>query len=118
MNKPSQVWIDMQLPPALAEWWTQRFGMPAVHFATLGFERTPDDLAFEAAKKQNAMIVTKDVDFATLVQRLGAPPQIIWLRCGNTSVAALKVQLEQVVPIALQLIESGEALIEVAESRG
>lgn len=117
MNRPSQVWIDMQLPPALAEWWTQQFGMSAVHFATLGFERTPDEVAFESARQQNAIIVTKDVDFATLVQRLGAPPRVIWLRCGNTSVAALKLQLEQVIPSALQLIESGESLIEIAETR-
>lgn len=107
----------MQLPPALASWWTQRFGIPATHFATLGFDRTPDTDVFESAKQQNAMIVTKDVDFATLVKRLGPPPRVIWLRCGNTSVAALKVQLEQVIPSALQLIESGEPLIEIAEFR-
>jgi predicted nuclease of predicted toxin-antitoxin system len=29
--------------------------------------------------------MTKDSDFVDLVERLGPPPQIIWLTCGNTS---------------------------------
>lgn len=115
MNSPSQVWLDMQLPPALAEWWSERFGIPCIHVLTLGFDRTPDEDVFEAAKHQNAALVTKDVDFATLVRRLGPPPCVIWLRCGNTSVAALRILLERVIPSALQLIESGESLIEVVE---
>ena len=28
---------------------------------------------------------TKDSDFVELVHRLGVPPQIIWITCGNTS---------------------------------
>jgi len=117
MNALSQIWLDMQLPPALADWRTQRFGKPALHLATLGFERTPDEVVFESARQQNALILKKDVDFATLVRRHGPPPCVIWLRCGNTSVASLRILLDRVIPSAMQLIESGETLIEVVEPR-
>ncbi|MDF5718318.1 MAG: DUF5615 family PIN-like protein [Rhizonema sp. NSF051] len=30
-------------------------------------------------------MITKDSDFVDLVDRLGTPPQIIWLTCGDTS---------------------------------
>ncbi len=33
--------------------------------------------------------LTKDADLAKMVERLGPPPRVIWLRCGNTSNAAL-----------------------------
>ncbi|MEH1826540.1 MAG: DUF5615 family PIN-like protein [Nostoc sp.] len=34
--------------------------------------------------------MTKDSDFAELVDRFGTPPQVIWLTCGNTSNDRLK----------------------------
>ena len=40
---------------------------------------------FEAARAENAVIMTKDNDFIDLVYRLGTPPQILWLTCGNVT---------------------------------
>ena len=40
---------------------------------------------FEAAKQPNLVILTKDSDFVDLVCRLGSPPQILWLTCGNVT---------------------------------
>jgi predicted nuclease of predicted toxin-antitoxin system len=70
---------------------------------------------FEAARQAGVMVLTKDVDFVDLVERLGPPPQVIWLTCGNTSNAALQRLLRQAFPQALTLLGQGEALVEIAE---
>ena len=45
---------------------------------------------FNAAKEADIVLITKDSDFSDLIQRFGAPPRVIWLRCGNTSNTRLK----------------------------
>ena len=59
--------------------------------------------------------MTKDADFLILLDRFGAPPQIIWLTCGNTSNARLKAILTVHLTEALRLLESGEPLIETSD---
>jgi predicted nuclease of predicted toxin-antitoxin system len=62
----------------------------------------------------DAIVLTKDSDFAELVERLGPPPRIILLTCGNTSKAALREILIHCLPRALELIEEGESLVEIS----
>jgi predicted nuclease of predicted toxin-antitoxin system len=57
--------------------------------------------------------MTKDRDFVELVERYGSPPQVIWLTCGNTSNARLKEILTVTLPDALELLRSGERLVEI-----
>jgi predicted nuclease of predicted toxin-antitoxin system len=57
--------------------------------------------------------MTKDRDFVELVERYGSPPQVIWLTCGNTSNARLKEILTATLPDALELLRSGERLVEI-----
>jgi len=57
--------------------------------------------------------MTKDSDFAELVNRYGAPPQVIWLTCGNTSNARLKQILTKTLPQAIALLDAGEPLVEI-----
>lgn len=42
-----------------------------------------DSEIWEFAKAQNFCIVTQDADFAERSRLYGAPPKVIWLRCGN-----------------------------------
>jgi len=58
--------------------------------------------------------MTKDSDFVDLVNRLEAPPQIIWLTCGNTSNARLREVLISTLPDALELLQAGEKLVEIS----
>lgn len=58
--------------------------------------------------------MTKDSDFVDLVERLEAPPQIIWLTCGNTSNDQLREILGSTLPEALELLRSGEKLVEIS----
>jgi predicted nuclease of predicted toxin-antitoxin system len=57
--------------------------------------------------------MTKDRDFVDFVERYGSPPQVIWLTCGNTSNARLKEILTATLPDALELLRSGERLVEI-----
>jgi predicted nuclease of predicted toxin-antitoxin system len=108
------IWIDAHLSPAIAIWITNTFGVTAVALRDLGLRDTEDPEIFEAAKAQGAIFMTKDSDFVDLVDRLGAPPQIIWLTCGNTSNARLHEILSSVLPEALELLRSGEKLVEIS----
>ncbi|MBD2066372.1 hypothetical protein H6F93_02325 [Leptolyngbya sp. FACHB-671] len=56
----------------------------------------------------------KDSDFVDLVDRFGSPPQIIWLTCGNTSNARLREILSTTLLEALELLRSGEVLVEIS----
>ena len=79
------IWVDAQLSPAIAVWITNTLGLEAIALRDLGLRDAEDPEIFEAAKAQKAIVMTKDSDFVDLVERLGPPPQIIWLTCGNTS---------------------------------
>ena len=68
---------------------------------------------FEAARQEKAVVMTKDSDFVLLLDKLGAPPQVIWATCGNTSNARLKDVLTKTLPKALDLLNFGEKLVEI-----
>ena len=115
MSTPETIWLDMQLPPTLCEWVEGHTGLVCKHFASLGMERTPDLAAFESGRTAKAVILTKDADFAALVRERGAPPSIIWLRCGNCSTQSLRSLLDELLPSALDLIRAGEPLVEITD---
>lgn len=107
------VWLDNHLSPALARWIEAEFARPCLVVRDRGLASAADRLIFDEARAANAVLVTKDSDFAELVDRLGPPPSIILLTMGNTSTANLRVLLAQRLPAALALIASGEALVEI-----
>ncbi len=106
--------VDAQLPPVIATWIQQQFGVEAVPVRDLGLREAEDRVVFVYARERGAVVMTTDSDFVTLLLRHGAPPQIIWLTCGNTSNAALRVILARALPDALKLLERGEPLVEIA----
>lgn len=108
------IWVDAQISPAIATWITNTFGVTAVALRDLGLRDAEDIDIFEAAKAQGAIIMTKDKDFVDLVDRLGPPPQIIWLTSGNTSNSRLRSVLSATWEEAADLLRSGEALVEIS----
>jgi predicted nuclease of predicted toxin-antitoxin system len=79
------IWVDAQLSPALAPWIQSELGEPAQSLRELGLRDADDKDIFSAARAANAVVLTKDADFVELLDRLGPPPSVIWLTCGNTS---------------------------------
>jgi predicted nuclease of predicted toxin-antitoxin system len=108
------IWVDAHLSPAIATWITSTFGITALALRDLGLRDAEDTDIFGAAKAQRVIFITKDSDFVDLVDRLGSPPQIIWLTCGNTSNARLQEILTMNLPKALELLGTGEVLVEIS----
>jgi predicted nuclease of predicted toxin-antitoxin system len=107
------IWIDAQLSPAIANWISSNFNITALALRDLGLRDAEDLEIFAQAKEQKVILMTKDSDFVDLVKRLGSPPQVIWLTCGNTSNARLKEILTITLPRAIELLNSGEDLVEI-----
>jgi predicted nuclease of predicted toxin-antitoxin system len=92
----------------------QRFGIEARHLDELGFRLTSDRVIYGAAKADgDVVIVTKDVDYRHLATRIGPPPPVIWVTCGNTSNAAFRNLFAARLTDALRLISDGEPLVEI-----
>jgi predicted nuclease of predicted toxin-antitoxin system len=107
------IWIDAQLPPTLAEWIFATFGVTAVSLRELGLRDAKDIEIFEAAKQPNIVIMSKDSDFVDLVCRLGAPPQILWLTCGNVTNRNLRELLTATLLEAIEQLQQGEIVVEI-----
>ena len=107
------IWLDAHLSPGIVVWITATFDITAYALRDVGLRDAEDSEIFEAAKAQEAIIITKDSDFVDLANRFGAPPQIIWLTCGNTSNSRLKEILNARFLEALAILRSGEVLVEI-----
>jgi len=107
------IWVDAQMSPAIAGWVSSNFLVEAVAVRDLGLRDAKDQEIFQAAKRENAIVMTKDSDFVLLLDRFGPPPKVIWVTCGNTSNARLKEILTSTLPKALELLLSGEDLVEI-----
>lgn len=105
------IWVDEQLSHALAPWLAARFAIEAYSVHALGFAQADDRQIFEAARSAGAVMMTKDV------YRHGAPPQILLIAIGNSRNARLKTILDETFPAAMELIRSGEPLVQISEPR-
>ena len=110
------LWVDAQLSPQVASWIGETLTIQARPLRDLGLVRAKDREIYLAAREAGAVILTKDRDFLNLSENLGAPPQVLWVTCGNTSNVRLRQILQEVLPTALSLLERGESLVEIADS--
>ena len=108
------IWIDAQLSPAIAFWIAENYDVRAIALRDLELRDAEDIEIFDAAKKANAIVMTKDSDFVSLLERFDSPPKIIWLTCGNTSNANLKIILSKTLQDAINFLESGEKIVEIS----
>ncbi|MCX6937835.1 MAG: DUF5615 family PIN-like protein [Verrucomicrobia bacterium] len=108
-------WLDAYLSPKIAEWLRIELGIDASTLKEIGLRDAEDEVIFHAARLVGSVIITKDVDFIDLQERLGPPPSIIWLTCGNTSNDYLKVILAKHIHSIQALFEQGECLIEISK---
>lgn len=109
------IWLDAQLPPTLAAWITATFAIEARAVRDLGLRDAKDLSIFQAARTARAVVLTKDSDFVEMLRRLGPPPKVMWVTCGNTSNARLREILIRRLPAAITQLESGENLVEIGD---
>ena len=103
--------IDAQLPPGLARWLTAE-GYPSDHVNDLGIGPATDSRIEAEARRLGAVIWSKDVDFAEHAQRRPGL-QVVWLRLGNTTNAALRERLAPHLETLAAALAAGETLIEI-----
>jgi len=108
-----KVWLDAQLSPMIADWIDKNYNVSCTAVRELGLRDASDIKIFNEAKKANAVIITKDIDFSILQDRLGSPPKIIWLTCGNTSNKKLREIFTANLQKAFDLLTGGEELVEI-----
>ncbi|MCY2959529.1 MAG: DUF5615 family PIN-like protein [Planctomycetota bacterium] len=107
------VWIDAQLPPLLAEFLKDSFGVGARRVTDLGLVSASDLAIFRAAREAGVIVVTKDRDFVRLLEEQGPPPRVLWLTTGNISNAELCQALAASWKRIEGLFAGGEQLVEV-----
>jgi predicted nuclease of predicted toxin-antitoxin system len=71
----------------------------------LGLEQASDNEIWQFARVGSFAIVTMDSDFADIAALRGAPPKIVWLRCGNQSAAIIERLLRERIEL-LAMFES------------
>ena len=109
------VWVDAQLPPALARWLRREHGVAATHVDDVGLLRAGDPEIFEKARAGGAaVVVTKDDDYLGLLERHGPPPQVVWVTCGNVRNAELRRIVLEAWPRVAELLAAGEPLVEIS----
>ena len=109
------IWLDNQLPPALAPWIRSTLAIDCVPVRDLHLHRASDLAIFKAARDAQAIVMTKDSDFVELLEQLGAPPQVILVTSGNTSNARLRHLVETAWPTILPMLKRGEKLLELGD---
>ena len=110
------VWLDAQLSPMLADWISENFNVSCSAVRELGLKDASDIKIFNEAKKSDAVVITKDIDFSILLERFGTPPKIIWLTCGNTLNIKLKEIFTAHLKKSFDLLIGGEKLVEIKGS--
>ncbi len=105
--------VDEPLPPALARWLRER-GQEAEHVKELDLLATDDRLICEYAARVAAIIVTKDEDYETLLDKtMGL--RVVWVQVGNAVNRVLLARMEQVWDDVVQCLENGDTLVNVFE---
>ena len=59
----------------------------------LDLAQADDRVVWEYAKINGFTLVSQDSDFADMAALYGAPPKIIWLRCGNQPTGTIEAIL-------------------------
>ena len=78
----------------------------SVHIRPLGLDQSPDDQIWEFAKAHGFCIVTQDSDFAERSRLYGAPPKVVWLRCGNSTPQQVEAILRGNTILITELIQN------------
>lgn len=108
------LWLDTQLSPGLPSWITARFTpIQAVPVRELGLRDADDRVIFAQARSAGAVVMTKDRDFLHLLFEQGPPPQVIWLRVGNSSNQALQAVLRRTLEAAVANLGEGKPWVEI-----
>jgi len=104
--------VDAQLPPALARFLESQ-GHEARAVREVGLREADDTAIWDFAVRDGWIIVTKDEDFPERVMNSRTPPQIVWLRIGNSTKRVLIAWFAPLLSDVLRELAAGHRIIEV-----
>jgi len=104
--------VDAQLPPGLAIYLSRR-EFPSEHVSRVGLRGAHDLSIWKYAVKNGFVLMTKDEDFVILARQRARGPQVVWIRLGNITNAALQTALDPLLDEIVNGLRAGERLIEV-----
>jgi len=112
----TEIWIDAQLSPALAAWINRNYeDIEAKSVRAVGLRDADDQEIYQAAREADVVMMSKDSDFLSLLDRHGPPPRMIWVTCGNTSNRRMREILDQTLQSAAEMLEEGETVVEIGD---
>lgn len=104
--------VDANLPQALCGWLTGK-GHEATHVLEIALAQADDPDIWRAASSLNAVVVSKDEDFADLVRSGAQGSAVVWMRTGNGTNRQLFAYLEAVWPLVEERLSFGDRLVEI-----
>jgi predicted nuclease of predicted toxin-antitoxin system len=108
--------LDMNLPPAMADWLRSE-GHDAVHVGAAGYADLPDREIFARAAGDSRIVVTFDLDFGEIVGLAGdAGCGVILLRLRLARQPYLQERLRIAIAEAGESLEAG-AIVVVEDAR-
>jgi predicted nuclease of predicted toxin-antitoxin system len=85
----------------------------SLHVRLLGMAEADDITIWNYAEARKLVIVTQDSDYAEWNKLRGAPPKIVWLRCGNAPVNEIHTKIRNAVDLIRTL--DSDPSVEVVE---
>ena len=79
----------------------------------LGLKRADDRAIWDYAKANGFVLATLDTDFVEIASLRGAPPKIIWLRCGNQPTTAIEALLRNHAALIIEFECNKSACLEI-----
>lgn len=90
--------LSHRLPERLADVFPE-----SIQVRKLGLDRSSDNEIWAYAKANDYCIVSQDADFAERSRIFGAPPKVVWLRCGNQTPQAVERILRRHASLIIEL---------------
>ncbi len=79
----------------------------------VGLAQSKDTAIWRYASEADAVVVSKDEDFAGMARRSESGPAVIWMHTGNGTTRSLLLLLDALWPVIEARLIVGERLIEV-----
>ena len=85
----------------------------SVQARTVGLHTADDLQLWRYARERGLTIVSLDADFADLSLLRGAPPKVIWLRCGNQPTDHVEQLLRRHTDAIAEFERSNQTCLEI-----
>ena len=86
--------FDQNLSPRLVQRLSDLYPGSAT-YTSIGLDRASDTRLWQYARERGFILVTQDADFSEMIEVLGFPPKVVWIRRGNCSTSQIESILRQ-----------------------